>query len=187
MSTLFEPQAIPEVILVKPRVFKDDRGFFSETYKQSSYIQGGIKETFVQDNRSRSSRHTLRGLHYQKMPKPQGKLFSVVRGEVLDVAVDIRQGSPTFGHWVSALLNDENQYQLYIPVGFAHGFCVLSEVADVSYKTTGEYSPEHDRGVLWNDPAIAVDWQIASPLLSSKDEKQPLLKDADNNFIYGEC
>ncbi len=186
MSLVFEPQTIPDVILVKPRVFKDDRGFFLEVYKQSEFTAGGIKELFVQDNRSRSSRNTLRGLHYQKLPKPQGKLVSVVRGEIIDVAVDIRNGSPTYGQWVSALLNEENQHQLYVPVGFAHGFCVLSETADVSYKTTGEYSAEHDRGILWNDPAIGIDWSIHKPHLSPKDEKQPLLKDADNNFRYGE-
>ncbi len=183
---MFEPQAIPEVILVKPRIFRDDRGFFSESYKQSVYLQGGIKESFVQDNRSRSSLHTLRGLHYQKFPQPQGKLVSVVRGEILDVAVDIRKGSPSYGHWVSALLNEENQHQLYVPVGFAHGFCVLSDIADVSYKTTAEYSPEHDRGILWNDPALAIDWRISKPLLSPKDQKQPLLEDADNNFLFGD-
>ena len=182
---MFEPQAIPEVILVRPRVFKDDRGFFVEAYKHSVFVAGGITETFVQDNRSRSSRNTLRGLHYQKLPKPQGKLVSVVRGEILDVAVDIRKGSPTYGQWVSAILNEENQHQLYVPAGFAHGFCVLSETADVAYKTTGEYSAEHDRGILWNDPALGIDWTIGHPLLSPKDEKQPLLENADNNFIYG--
>jgi len=184
MNFTFEPQSIPDVILVKPRIFKDDRGFFSESYKASAYKQNGITADFVQDNRSRSSCNTLRGLHYQLEPKPQGKLVSVVRGEILDVAVDIRKGSPYFGQWVSAILNDENQHQLYVPVGFAHGFCVLSDIADVSYKTTAEYSAEHDRGILWNDPALAIDWQISSPLLSEKDKKQPLLKDANTNFSY---
>lgn len=186
MNLVFEPQSIAEVILVKPRVFKDDRGFFLETYKRSAYSQGGIGEIFVQDNRSRSSKHTLRGLHYQKSPMAQGKLVSVVRGEIIDVAVDIRKGSASYGKWVSALLNDENQHQLYVPVGFAHGFCVLSEVADVSYKTTAEYSAEHDRGILWNDPALAIDWQVEKPLLSPKDQKQPLLEAADNSFVFGD-
>lgn len=184
LPNMFEPQSIPEVILVKPRIFKDDRGFFSEAYKQSLYQANGIAKTFVQDNRSRSSFGTLRGLHYQLNPKAQGKLVSVVRGEILDVAVDIRKGSPSFGKWVGAILNEENQHQLYVPAGFAHGFAVLTEVADLAYKTTAEYSAEHARGILWNDPALAINWQIETPLLSEKDQKQPLLKDSDNNFAF---
>lgn len=183
MNIQFEPQSIPEVILVKPLVFKDERGFFSESYKQSNYVSS-IPEQFVQDNHSRSVKDILRGLHYQLSPKAQGKLVSVIRGEILDVAVDIRKGSPSYGKSVQCVLNEENKHQLYVPEGFAHGFLVLSELADVYYKTTAEYSAEHDRGIAWNDPEIAIDWQIRDPLLSNKDKDQPLLKDADNNFIY---
>ena len=187
MNFEFEPQAIPEVILVKPRIFGDDRGFFLESYKEENFKANGIPVDFMQDNRSRSSKGTLRGLHYQLDPFAQAKLFSVVRGEVIDVAVDIRKGSPTYGKWVSAILSDENQHQLYIPEGFAHGFYVRSEIADVSYKVNAPYSPEHDSGIRWNDPTIGVDWQIESseePLLSPKDDQLAFLEEANNNFEY---
>ena len=180
----FERQSIPEVILVKPQVRGDERGFFKEHYKHSEFMAGGIPDLFIQDNHSRSAKHILRGLHYQKLPKPQAKLVSVIRGKILDVAVDIRQGSPTFSQHVAVELSDENHYQLYVPVGFAHGFAVLSESADVFYKVNGEYSLEHDRGVLWNDPTIGIAWEITEPLLSNKDQTQPLLTNADNNFVY---
>jgi dTDP-4-dehydrorhamnose 3,5-epimerase len=182
MAFIFEPQVIPEVILVKPQVRGDARGFFKEHYKQSEFATGGIPDTFIQDNHSRSSKNILRGLHYQKLPKPQAKLVSVIQGKILDVAVDIRQGSPTFGKYVTAELSDENHHQLYVPVGFAHGFLVLSESADVFYKVSGDYSLEHDRGILWNDPAVGIPWGVDSPLLSNKDQLQPLLANADNNF-----
>lgn len=183
---IFEPQAIPEVILVKPQVRGDARGFFKEHYKQSEFAAGSIPDTFIQDNHSRSGKNILRGLHYQKLPKPQAKLVSVIRGKILDVAVDIRQGSPTFGHYVAAELSDDNHHQLYVPVGFAHGFAVLSDSADVFYKVNGEYSLEHDRGLLWNDPAIGIAWNVETPLLSTKDQLQPLLANIDNNFVYKE-
>jgi dTDP-4-dehydrorhamnose 3,5-epimerase len=186
MSFIFEPQSIPEVILVKPLVRGDERGFFKEHYRQSEFAAGGIPDTFIQDNHSRSAKHILRGLHYQKLPKPQAKLVSVIRGKILDVAVDIRKGSPTYGKHVAVELSDENHYQLYVPVGFAHGFAVLSDSADVFYKVNGEYSAEHDRGVLWNDPAIGIAWNIPHPLLSNKDQLQPPLAHADNNFVYKE-
>lgn len=183
----FEPQIIPEVILVKPKVNGDNRGFFKEHYKQSAFQAAGITDVFIQDNHSRSVKGTLRGLHYQKLPKAQAKLVSVIRGKILDVAVDIRQASPTYGQWVAAELSDENHHQLYIPVGFAHGFYVLSDTADLFYKVTGEYSSEHDRGILWNDPALNINWGLdAYPLLSSKDQSQPTLEHADNNFVYKE-
>jgi dTDP-4-dehydrorhamnose 3,5-epimerase len=184
MAFIFERQTIPEVILVKPQVRGDERGFFKEHYKHSEFMAGGIPDLFIQDNHSRSSKNILRGLHYQKLPKPQAKLVSVIRGKILDVAVDIRKGSPTFGKCVTAELSDENHHQLYVPVGFAHGFAVLSDVADVFYKVNGEYSLEHDRGVSWNDPAIGIPWNVDNPLLSAKDQQQPLLDNADINFIF---
>lgn len=182
----FQRLSIPDVILVKPKFFGDERGFFIETYKKSDFVANGIDVEFVQDNHSKSSYGVLRGLHYQKNPKAQGKLVRCVQGEILDVAVDIRKGSPTFGKWLAEKLSAENKAMLYVPAGFAHGFAVLSGTAEVLYKTTDEYSPENDAGILWNDPEIAVDWQITEPQLSEKDLKQPLLKDADNNFIYKE-
>ena len=184
MSIVFEHLAIPEVILIRPQVFEDARGFFLETYKASVYQEAGITDSFVQDNHSRSSSGILRGLHYQKDPKAQAKLVSVAYGKVLDVAVDIRIGSPTYGQWVSAILSDENHHQLYVPVGFAHGFYVLSDVADLVYKVSEEYSKAHDRGIAWDDPEIAISWGTEAPLLSSKDRAQPTLAEADNNFVY---
>ncbi|MGH8546449.1 MAG: dTDP-4-dehydrorhamnose 3,5-epimerase, partial [Gammaproteobacteria bacterium] len=173
------------VILVKPKVFGDHRGFFMETYKRSEFEANGISGLFVQDNYSHSVRGTLRGLHYQKHPKAQAKLVSVVRGEIYDVAVDIRQGAPTYGRWVGLLLSSENHQMLYVPVGFAHGFWVLSEQADVVYKVTGaEYAPELERGISWNDPKINVRWPFQSPLLSERDKNQPVLSYCDNNFVY---
>lgn len=183
---IFERQAIPEVILVKPQVRGDERGFFKEHYKRSEFIVGGIPDEFIQDNHSRSAKHILRGLHYQKLPKPQAKLVSVIRGKILDVAVDIRKGSPTYAKYVAVELSDENHHQLYVPIGFAHGFVVLSENADVFYKVNSEYSAEHDRGVLWNDPAIGIRWNVDNPLLSNKDQLQPVLANADNNFVHKE-
>ena len=186
MSFTFEPLAIPEVVLVKPLVRRDARGFFMETYKRSAFCEAGITATFVQDNTSRSSRGTLRGLHYQLPPAAHAKLVSVVAGEVLDVAVDIRRGSPFYGRWVSAVLSETNKHQLFVPVGFAHGFLVRSETADVTYKISHEYSPEHDRGVVWNDPALGIDWGLLEPLLSERDREQPPLAAADNSFVYEE-
>jgi dTDP-4-dehydrorhamnose 3,5-epimerase len=184
MPFTFTPLAIPDVTLVEARAFGDDRGFFLESFKRSDFAARGLPEAFVQANHSRSTRGVLRGLHYQLQPMAQGKLVCAVRGAVFDVAVDIRRGSPTYGRWVGALLSDENHRLLYVPPGFAHGFCVLSDEADVLYQVTAEYSPEHDRGILWNDPAIGVEWPLAEPRLSPKDARQPLLADADNNFTY---
>jgi dTDP-4-dehydrorhamnose 3,5-epimerase len=175
---------LPEVVLVEPRVFGDDRGFFLESYKASDFTAAGIPESFVQSNHSHSSRGVLRGLHYQKEPRAQGKLVMAVRGAIFDVAVDIRRGSPTYGQWVGEELSESNHRLLYIPPGFAHGFCVLSEYADVLYQVTAEYSAEHDRGIRWDDPALDIAWPIDSPRLSPKDAAQPLLAEADNNFVY---
>ncbi len=165
----FIPTELPGVILVEPRVFRDERGFFLETYQSRKFSEGGIDATFVQDNHSRSARGTLRGLHAQRA-QPQGKLIRVIEGAIWDVAVDIRRGSPTFGRWVGVTLSDENFHQLYIPPDFAHGFCVLSEVAQVEYKCTEFYAPHAEITLRWNDPEIGICWPIESPLLSPKDQ-----------------
>jgi dTDP-4-dehydrorhamnose 3,5-epimerase len=162
------PQTIPEVKLVVPQVFGDSRGFFQETFKAEAYRDAGIETEFVQDNWSRSVRGTLRGLHYQ-LPNPQDKLVWVVRGEIYDVAVDVRRGSPTFGKWVSAILSDANHHQFFIPAGFAHGFCVLSDEADFMYKCSNPYSPKDEKGILWSDPALGIPWPVESPILSKRD------------------
>lgn len=163
--------AIPEVMLLTPRVFGDARGFFFESFNAEKFAAAtGVTPTFVQDNHSKSQRGVLRGLHYQLPPMAQGKLVRVVQGEVFDVAVDVRRSSPSFGHWVGELLSAENKRQLWIPAGFAHGFVTLSDTAEFVYKTTALYSPEHERCIAWNDPAIAIDWQLdRAPLLSGKD------------------
>ena len=174
----FKKLSIPDVILVIPKVFNDDRGFFLEGYKKSEFIKNGILTEFNQDNHSKSTKGVLRGLHYQAFPKAQAKLVRCVRGEIFDVAVDIRKNSPTFGKWVGEKLSEENKHMLYIPEGFAHGFRVLSDVAELMYKASNEYSKEHDRGILWNDPDININWGIDfEPILSEKDKVQPKLKD----------
>ena len=177
-SFTFTRLAIPDVILIEPTIFPDDRGFFMESYKYSEFAAFGIKEHFVQDNHSRSVKGVLRGLHYQKHPKAQGKLVRVVVGEIFDVGVDIRQGSPTYGKWAGEKLSAENKRMLYIPPGFAHGFCVLSEVAEVLYKTTKEYAPEYDAGIIWNDPEVGIQWPTEHPILSKKDATLPTLREA---------
>ncbi|MDQ7839626.1 MAG: dTDP-4-dehydrorhamnose 3,5-epimerase [bacterium] len=181
----FEPQAIPEVILVRARAFPDPRGYFMESYRMSQFAASGIPQGFLQDNFSRSTRSVLRGLHYQKTPYAQGKLVMVLRGEIFDVAVDIRRGSPTFGRWVGVILSDENHTMLYVPEGFAHGFCALTDEADVLYKVTAEYAPEYDRGIRWDDPDLAISWPVAAPVLSEKDARMPALRDADIDFVHG--
>ena len=165
--------AIPDVILLEPKVFGDDRGFFFESYNREAFRQAtGLDPDFVQDNHSRSVKGVLRGLHYQLPPKAQGKLVRVVAGEVFDVAVDIRKGSPTFGKWVAEILSAENKRQMWIPSGFAHGFLTLSETAEFLYKTTDYYSPQHERCIRWDDSAIEIDWPLAGePVLSGKDEQ----------------
>jgi len=162
--------SLPGVLLIQPRVFGDARGFFMETYRQNVLAAAGIRETFVQDNHSRSSRGVLRGLHYQ-LHHPQAKLCRVVQGEVLDIAVDIRVDSPNFGKWASVLLSGENHAQLYIPEGFAHGFVVRSETADFLYKCSDYFDASDDRGVLWNDPDLGIDWGTPSPIISDKDQR----------------
>ena len=165
----------PDVLLIEPDVFRDPRGFFMETFHARKYRLQGLPETFVQDNHSRSTRGVLRGLHYQ-LEHPQGKLVRVVSGEVLDVAVDIRRGSPFFGNWAGAVLSDENLKQMYIPPGFAHGFCVLSERADVLYKCTDFYTPGDEYGIAWDDPDIGIEWPELDFVLSDKDRRYPSLK-----------
>jgi dTDP-4-dehydrorhamnose 3,5-epimerase len=174
MTLRITPLSLPEVLLIEPDVFGDDRGFFLELYRQPRYAEAGIGLPFVQDNHSRSFRGVLRGLHYQ-ISHPQGKLVTVIAGEVFDVAVDVRRGSPTFGRSVSYVLNAADHRQLYIPPGFAHGFCTMSETADFLYKCTDIYRPEDERGVLWSDPQLAIDWPAKTPILSAKDEAFPTL------------
>jgi len=166
--------SLPGVLLIKPRVFEDPRGFFMETYRADKLAAAGVYETFVQDNHSRSGRGVLRGLHYQ-FRHPQAKLCRVARGEVFDVAVDIRVGSPHFGKWVGAVLSEANRHALYLPKGFAHGFVVRSESADFLYKCSDYYDAASDCGVLWSDPALAIDWDEPSPIISAKDHGSPPL------------
>jgi len=176
------PTAIPDVMVIEPKVFGDVRGFFMESFNQEAFNAAtGTHYTFVQDNHSRSSKGVLRGLHYQLPPHAQGKLVRVTRGAVWDVAVDVRKSSPTFGQWVAQMLTEDNHKQFWIPPGFAHGFVVLSDSADFLYKTTNYYAPQSDRGVLWNDPAIGIQWPDlgVALLLSEKDQKQPLLQNAE--------
>lgn len=184
MAFQFERLVIPDVWLISTQQWKDSRGFFMETYKAAPFSEHGLPTAFVQDNCAYSAYGVLRGLHYQKNPRAQGKLIMTLRGKIFDVAVDIRQGSPTYGQWVGQELSDENQCMLYVPPGCAHGYCVLSTDALIFYKVTDEYAPESDRGVLWNDPEIDVKWPVADPIISPKDRILPLLRDADNNFSY---
>lgn len=171
---------IPDVLLIEPKLFGDARGCFMETFSLQRYAAQGIIGPFVQDNFSRSRRGTLRGLHYQ-IQQTQGKLVQVLRGEIFDVAVDLRRSSPTFGRWVGVTLSEQNNRQLYIPPGFAHGFCVVSDEADFVYKCTDYYAPAHERTLLWNDPAVGVTWPISGePLLSGKDKQGRLLSEADS-------
>ncbi len=167
---------LADVILIQPRIFDDRRGYFLETYQLARYVENGIKETFVQDNLSFSYKGVLRGLHYQ-LPRMQAKLVHVLEGEIFDVVVDIRVGSPTFGRWESFSLSGRNKRQLFVPGGFAHGFCVLSNAAYVMYKCTNYYYPEDDGGIIWSDPDLKIKWPIESPILSEKDSKYGKLRE----------
>ena len=183
MALSFHRQRIPEVVVVECDVFGDGRGFFLETYQHRKYADAGIRQTFVQDNHSHSGKGVLRGLHYQ-LRHPQGKLVTVITGTIFDVAVDIRQGSPTFGQWVGAELSAESpRRQIFVPEGFAHGFCVLSERADVVYKCTDYYDPGDDRGIVWSDPDLGIDWPVESPIVSEKDRHHPRLKDQVRDLL----
>ncbi|UJJ30978.1 dTDP-4-dehydrorhamnose 3,5-epimerase [Halopseudomonas maritima] len=167
--------ALPGVLILEPRVFGDSRGFFIETFQTERYAELGITQPFVQDNHSRSARGVLRGLHFQRN-RPQGKLVRVSRGCVFDVVLDINPDSPTCGQHASAILSDDNHLQMWVPPGYAHGFCVLSEIADFEYKCTDFYQPQDEGGVLWNDPALAIDWPVSDPKLSDKDRQNPRLQ-----------
>jgi dTDP-4-dehydrorhamnose 3,5-epimerase len=174
------PTTLPEVLVLEPRVFSDDRGFFMESWNAKAFAGAtGLDVGFVQDNHSRSLRHVLRGIHYQ-LNKPQGKLVRVVSGSVLDVAVDLRRSSPNFGRWVGVELSADNKRQLWVPPGFGHAFLVTSPFADFLYKTTEYWMPEHDRGIVWNDPDLGIDWGLSTaPSLAAKDAAAPRLRDAE--------
>jgi dTDP-4-dehydrorhamnose 3,5-epimerase len=182
MQLLCTPLAIADVLLIHPRVFGDARGFFIESYKKSEFSELGLPD-FVQDNHSRSTQGVLRGLHFQKDPHQQGKLVRCVQGEIWDVAVDIRPQSATYGQWVAETLNETNYAMLYVPPGFAHGFVVLSETAEVLYKTTAEYAPKSDAGIIWNDPELAIEWPVNTPLISDKDAMLPTLNTYKNSLV----
>lgn len=173
------------VKLIEPTVYGDSRGFFMESYNRETFFKHGIENQFVQDNHSLSAEAgVLRGLHYQLNPKAQSKLIRVVAGAIIDVIVDIRHGSPTFGKWESFILSAENKYLLLVPKGFAHGFCTIVPKTEVLYKVDELYSPEHDRGIAWNDPALGIAWPTTRPILSEKDKKHPVLADADIDFSF---
>lgn len=178
MPFQFTRMAIPDVVLIEPKVFSDDRGYFLETYKESEFREIGITEKFSQDNHSFSRKNVLRGLHFQLPPAAQGKIIMAITGAIWDVAVDIRKDSPTFRRWVAHELSGENRKMLYLPPGFAHGFTVLSDETHIVYKCTSEYAPDLDRGIVWNDPSIAVAWPVADPIVSGKDRQLPLLDNA---------
>ncbi|RLB09012.1 MAG: dTDP-4-dehydrorhamnose 3,5-epimerase [Deltaproteobacteria bacterium] len=180
----FKRLEIPDLIIIEPYVFQDARGFFMESYKLSEFARHGIDEPFIQDNHSCSKKGVLRGLHYQNPPRAQGKLVRVIAGEIFDVAVDIRKGSPTYGRWAGVILSSENKKMFYVPSGFAHGFCVLSETAEVLYKSTDEYAPEYEAGIIWDDPEIGINWPVRDPIVSSKDASLPRLRYAKNGFVY---
>lgn len=184
MTFTFKRLQIPDIILVEPKLLLDNRGFFYEGFKESDFFTNGITKKFVQDNFSHSTYGVIRGLHYQKRPRDQAKIITVVKGKIFDVAVDIRKNSPSYGKWVSEILSEDNHKLLYVPEGFAHGFCVLSQEADIFYKVSNEYSKEHERGIVWNDPAINISWPIEKPVISDKDNQLPLLKNSDSDFIY---
>jgi dTDP-4-dehydrorhamnose 3,5-epimerase len=185
MPFQFVETSIPDLTMVLPRVFEDERGFFMESYKASDFLSAGITERFVQDNHSRSRKNVIRGLHFQREPHRQGKLVRCVSGTVWDVAVDLRRGSPTYGRWKGVLLSAENKTMLYLPPGFAHGFAVLSESADVLYKASEEYAPESDGGIAWNDPSLGIKWPIApeAALVSEKDRRLPRLKELEEPYL----
>lgn len=177
--------SIPDVKILEPKVFGDHRGYFMESYNKKLFAELGLDYNFVQDNQSLSREvGTIRGMHFQLNPKAQLKLVRAVKGAIYDVVVDIRKGSPTYGKWVGVILSEYNNRQLLVPKGFAHGFCTLVPDCIVAYKVDEFYSPEHDSGILWNDPALGIDWPTSSPILSEKDKKHPTLAEADLNFVY---
>ncbi|EPA05324.1 dTDP-4-dehydrorhamnose 3,5-epimerase [Candidatus Nitrosarchaeum limnium] len=182
MTFNFTRLEIPDLVLITPNLFYDERGYFFENFHNSDFKKNGVCENFAQENFSFSKKNVIRGLHFQKLPKAQSKLITVSLGEIFDVAVDLRKNSSTYGQWISEILSENNHKSLFIPEGFAHGFCVLSNEAIVLYKTNQEYSPEHDGGILWNDPKLNISWPISNPILSKKDQNLPLLKNLDYDF-----
>lgn len=180
----FKKLEIPDVVLIEPVVFKDERGFFMETYHQENFRKAGITEVFVQDNHSHSQKGVLRGLHYQKEPMAQGKLVRCVRGSIYDVAVDLREGSPSCGKWVGMVLTEMSRLMLWIPKGFAHGYIALEDATEVLYKTDNLYSRSHERGIIWSDPQLGIKWPIHGPMVSRKDGQYPRFNDADHLFRY---
>lgn len=185
MSFTFQPLAIRDVVVIRSERHLDDRGFFKEIFRTSDFAEAGIDAPFVQDNLTRSVQGALRGLHYQLPPAAQGKLISVVRGRIYDVAVDLRRGGPTYGKWVARTLDVDEGEMLWIPPGFAHGYCILSETADVLYKVTEPYVGELNRGLRWNDPGLGIQWPISDPILSDVDRRQPTLDRCENPFHIG--
>lgn len=179
----FHSTSIDDVLIIEPDVFGDDRGFFMETFREEWFAERDIEINFVQDNLSYSRQNTLRGLHYQ-IDQPQAKLVMVPKGQILDVALDLRQNSSTFGQTTSTILSGENRRQMFIPVGFAHGFAVLSENAYVQYKCSDYYNPEGERGVFWNDPSLNIDWKVKNPIISDKDQQQPLLEKVPDGDLF---
>lgn len=188
MSFKFEDMDIPDVKLITPHIFEDERGVLIKPYMRSEFEKHSITCSFNEEIHSKSTKGVIRGLHFQKRPMAQGKLLCAIKGSVFDVAVDIRKGSPTYGKWVSTILSSENKMLFWIPAGFAHGFLFLEDWSEVSYMGTAEYSRENERGIIWNDPAINIKWPLdgIKPILSEKDSKLPFLKDVDNNFVYSD-
>ena len=183
MSFIFKQLKIPHVISITPHLFNDERGYFFENFNHFAFKQDNIDLNFIQENFSKSKKNVIRGLHFQKNPKAQAKLVTAVSGEIFDVAVDLRKNSPTFGKWVSEILSEINHKSLYIPEGFAHGFCVLSESATVMYKINQEYSPDHEQGIIWNDPDIDISWPISESIISEKDQNLPLFRNQTYDFV----
>jgi dTDP-4-dehydrorhamnose 3,5-epimerase len=179
------PLEIPGPLLIKPGCYGDERGFLLEAYRKSSFEALGVIEPFLQQNHSSSARGVLRGLHYQIHPSPQGKLVRVIRGEIFDVSVDIRRGSPHYGKWLAVTISQQNRFILWIPLGFAHGFISMADDTEVLYSTTSEYAPSCERGILWNDPALAIAWPDLTPLINERDRNFPPLASAENTFIFG--
>ncbi|MFH1022564.1 MAG: dTDP-4-dehydrorhamnose 3,5-epimerase [Planctomycetota bacterium] len=177
MPFRFQPLSLAGAVRIEPRLFSDERGYFLETYQRAAFRAAGIQDEFVQDNRSRSAKHVLRGLHFQHEPFAQGKLVHVVHGEAWDVIVDIRRGSPSFGKWEAVVLSEENRRMVYVPPGFAHGFIAMADGTELLYKVTADYAPSRDAGVVWNDPDLGIAWPVENPILSSKDRALPRFRD----------
>lgn len=182
MPLRFEPLVIADVVLITPQLFRDERGAFAEVFKHSEFEAAGVSATWRQINYSVSQKNVLRGMHYQLQPHAQGKLVSVAKGRIFDAVIDIRKSSPSFGTWTSVELDAETKQMVWVPPGFAHGFCALADDTEVMYAVTAEYAPASERGIIWNDPAVGIEWPIEKPILSNKDAKYPLLNEAETNF-----